>query len=192
MNGATAYIAAIGYVLFLFLIAWWGDRGGRRFLAGRKRALVYALSLAVYCTSWTYYGSVGLASSHGLDFLPIYIGPILVIGLGSAFVGRIANLARDAEPDHRRRLRLGALRQVSGGRRGCGADRAGRLGALCRAPAQGGLDHAPDCRRFARQIAADARTSPRPCSRSRSRWCLPPSRSRSAPAASIPRSTRTA
>ena len=94
MNGATAYIAAIGYVLFLFLIAWWGDRGGRRFLAGRKRAYVYALSLAVYCTSWTYYGSVGLASSHGLDFLPIYIGPILVIGLGSAFVGRIANLAR--------------------------------------------------------------------------------------------------
>ena len=94
MNGATAYIAAIGYVLFLFLIAWWGDRGGRRFLVGRKRTLVYALSLAVYCTSWTYYGSVGLASSHGLDFLPIYIGPILVIGLGSAFVGRIANLAR--------------------------------------------------------------------------------------------------
>jgi Na+/proline symporter/signal transduction histidine kinase len=94
MNGATAYIAAIGYVLFLFLIAWWGDRGGRRFLAGRRRALVYALSLAVYCTSWTYYGSVGLASSHGLDFLPIYIGPILVIGLGSSFVGRIANLAR--------------------------------------------------------------------------------------------------
>ena len=94
MNGATAYIAAIGYVLFLFLIAWWGDRGGRRFIAGGPRAVVYALSLAVYCTSWTYYGSVGLASSHGLDFLPIYIGPILVIGLGSAFVGRIANLAR--------------------------------------------------------------------------------------------------
>src|SRR5208337_3876980 len=94
MNGATAYIAAIGYVLTLFLIAWWGDRGGRRFVAGGTRSVVYALSLGVYCTSWTYYGSVGLASSHGLDFLPIYIGPILVIGLGSAFVGRIANLAR--------------------------------------------------------------------------------------------------
>ena len=94
MNGATVYIAAIGYVGVLFLIAWWGDRGGRRFIAGRSRAVVYALSLAVYCTSWTYYGSVGLASSHGLDFLPIYIGPALVIGLGSAFVWRIANLAR--------------------------------------------------------------------------------------------------
>jgi Na+/proline symporter/signal transduction histidine kinase len=94
MTGATAYIAAIGYVFVLFLIAWWGDRGGRRFLTGGSRAFVYALSLGVYCTSWTYYGSVGLASSHGLDFLPIYIGPILVIGVGSAFVGRIANLAR--------------------------------------------------------------------------------------------------
>ncbi len=94
MNGAAATLAAIGYVFVLFLIAWWGDKGGRRFVAGGTQAVVYALSLAVYCTSWTYYGSVGLASSRGLDFLPVYIGPILVIGLGYPFVGRIANLAR--------------------------------------------------------------------------------------------------
>ncbi|HZZ63020.1 MAG TPA: PAS domain-containing hybrid sensor histidine kinase/response regulator [Roseiarcus sp.] len=94
MNGATVFLIAIGYVLLLFLIAWWGDRGGRRFAVGKARPIVYALSLAVYCTSWTYYGSVGLASRHGLEFLPIYIGPILVIGLGTSFVGRIANLAR--------------------------------------------------------------------------------------------------
>jgi Na+/proline symporter/signal transduction histidine kinase len=94
MNGTTVFLTAIGYVSFLFLIAWWGDGAGRRFLSGRSRAFVYALSLAVYCTSWTYYGSVGLASEHGLDFLPIYIGPILVIGLGAPFIARIANLAR--------------------------------------------------------------------------------------------------
>src|SRR5271157_1230454 len=94
MNGATVFLIAIGYVLLLFVIAWWGDRGGRRFVSGNPRAIVYALSLAVYCTSWTYYGSVGLASRHGLEFLPIYIGPVLVIGLGAPFVGRIANLAR--------------------------------------------------------------------------------------------------
>ena len=94
MNGTTVLLTAIGYVSFLFLIAWWGDGGGRRFLSGRSRAFVYALSLAVYCTSWTYYGSVGLASEHGLDFLPIYIGPILVVGLGAPFIARIANLAR--------------------------------------------------------------------------------------------------
>src|SRR5271156_5241103 len=94
MNGTTVFLTAIGYVFFLFLIAWWGDSGGRRFVSGRSQAVVYALSLAVYCTSWTYYGSVGLASEHGLDFLPIYIGPILVIGLGAPFIARVANLAR--------------------------------------------------------------------------------------------------
>ncbi len=94
MNGTTVFLTAIGYVSFLFLIAWWGDSAGRRFTSGRSRPIVYALSLAVYCTSWTYYGSVGLASEHGLDFLPIYIGPILVIGLGAPLVGRIARLAR--------------------------------------------------------------------------------------------------
>ncbi len=94
MNGTTVFLTAIGYVSFLFLIAWWGDGAGRRFASGRSRPVVYALSLAVYCTSWTYYGSVGLASEHGLDFLPIYIGPILVIGLGAPFIARIANLAR--------------------------------------------------------------------------------------------------
>ena len=94
MNGTTVFLTAIAYVSLLFLIAWWGDRGGRRFASGGPRAVVYALSLAVYCTSWTYYGSVGLASEHGLDFLPIYIGPILVIGLGAPFVARIARLAR--------------------------------------------------------------------------------------------------
>ena len=93
MNGTTVFLTAIGYVFLLFLIAWWGDGGGRRFVSGGSRAVVYALSLAVYCTSWTYYGSVGLASEHGLDFLPIYIGPILVIGLGAPFIARIANLA---------------------------------------------------------------------------------------------------
>jgi Na+/proline symporter/signal transduction histidine kinase len=94
MNGTTVFLTAIGYVFFLFLIAWWGDGAGRRFALGRSRPIIYALSLAVYCTSWTYYGSVGLASEHGLDFLPIYIGPILVIGLGAPFIARIANLAR--------------------------------------------------------------------------------------------------
>ena len=69
LNGTTVFAAAIGYVLLLFALAYWGDHSGRAFLVGRRRTLVYALSLAVYCTSWTYYGSVGLASAHGLDFL---------------------------------------------------------------------------------------------------------------------------
>ena len=66
VTGPTVIAVSIGYVLLLFCIAWWGDNGGRKYLSGRRRTLVYALSLAVYCTSWTYYGSVGLASAHGL------------------------------------------------------------------------------------------------------------------------------
>ncbi len=94
LNGTTVFVASIGYVCFLFAVAWWGDHGGRGFVVGKRRALVYALSLAVYCTSWTYYGSVGLASAHGLDFLPIYIGPILVVGFGHRLMARIAALSR--------------------------------------------------------------------------------------------------
>ncbi len=95
LTGSTVFAASLGYVGLLFFIAWWGDREGPRFLTGGRRTLVYALSLAVYCTSWTYYGSVGLASARGLDFLPIYIGPILVVGFGHRFVKRIARLARE-------------------------------------------------------------------------------------------------
>jgi Na+/proline symporter/signal transduction histidine kinase/CheY-like chemotaxis protein len=94
LNATTVFAAAIGYVLAMFALAWWGDHGGRRFLVGGRRKLVYALSLAVYCTSWTYYGSVGVASAHGLDFLPIYIGPVLVIGFGHRLVARIVALSR--------------------------------------------------------------------------------------------------
>jgi Na+/proline symporter/signal transduction histidine kinase len=94
LTGSTVLGAAVGYVVLLFFIAWWGDNGGRKYISGRRRTLVYALSLAVYCTSWTYYGSVGLASAHGLDFLPIYIGPILVVGFGYRLVQHIVSLAR--------------------------------------------------------------------------------------------------
>ncbi len=86
---------SLAYVGLLFFVAWTGDREGQRFFVGRRRALLYSMSLAVYCTSWTYYGSVGLASKRGLDFLPIYIGPILVFAFGRKLLERIARLARD-------------------------------------------------------------------------------------------------
>ena len=94
LNGTTVFLASIGYVAFLFAVAWLGDRYGRRFVVGKRRALIYSLSLAVYCTTWTYYGSVGIASAHGLDFLPIYIGPILVIGFGHRLLARIGALSK--------------------------------------------------------------------------------------------------
>lgn len=94
LNGTPVVVAALGYGLALFALAWWGDNFGKGFIAGRGRMAIYALSLAVYCTSWTYYGSVGVASAHGLDFLPIYIGPILALAFGRRLIMRIAAIAK--------------------------------------------------------------------------------------------------
>ena len=87
-------LSALVYLCLLFAVAHWGDLSGRRIMKGRARSTIYALSLAVYCTSWTFFGSVGLATRSGLDFLTIYIGPILVIGLGQTFVSRVVQIAK--------------------------------------------------------------------------------------------------
>lgn len=61
---------------------------------GKGRPLIYALSLAVYCTSWTYFGGVGLAAGRGFEFLAIYIGPILMFTIGMPLLRRIVELAK--------------------------------------------------------------------------------------------------
>jgi len=69
---------AFGYLCLLFAVARWGDRRadqGRSLVASPT---IYALSMAVYCTAWTFYGSVGRAAANGIDFVAIYLGPTLV------------------------------------------------------------------------------------------------------------------
>lgn len=90
----TVVLAALIYLSALFAVAHYGDTAGRRWMAGPGRPTIYALALGVYCTSWTFFGSVGLASRSGLDFLAIYIGPILVITLGHRLVRRVVSLAK--------------------------------------------------------------------------------------------------
>jgi Na+/proline symporter/signal transduction histidine kinase len=84
---------ALCYIGLLFVIASYGDKTGRG-REGKWRGFIYPLSLAIYCTSWTFFGSVGLASRTGFDFLTIYLGPMLVIGLGSPLITRIVRLAK--------------------------------------------------------------------------------------------------
>ncbi len=92
--GWAAVLTALIYVCALFAIAHFGETQGRKIIAGRARPLVYALALGVYCTSWTFFGSVGLASYHSFDFLPIYLGPVLVFALGYPLLMRIVRLAK--------------------------------------------------------------------------------------------------
>jgi PAS domain S-box-containing protein len=76
---STLLIAALVYLGLLFAIAWWGDRRGVYPVATRWRPLVYSLALAVYCSSWTFYGAVGSAARELWSFLPIYLGPVLLL-----------------------------------------------------------------------------------------------------------------
>jgi Na+/proline symporter/signal transduction histidine kinase len=87
--------ASILYLLLLFAVASFGDRSSRRRgVSPLGRPLVYGLSLAVYCTSWTYFGGVGLAADHGLEFMGIYIGPILMLTLGMPLMRRMIEIAK--------------------------------------------------------------------------------------------------
>jgi hypothetical protein len=81
ITGALIVVISFAYVGLLFAIAYFGDKradSGRSIIAN---PYIYTLSLAVYCTSWTFYGSVGRAATSGIGFLPIYLGPTLMAAL---------------------------------------------------------------------------------------------------------------
>jgi len=85
---------SFAYLLALFAIAAWADR---RAAAGRSvigNATVYTLSLGVYCSAWTYFGSVGRAAATGVWFLPIYLGPTLAMILAWPVLRKMVRIAR--------------------------------------------------------------------------------------------------
>jgi Na+/proline symporter/signal transduction histidine kinase len=95
LQGWIVIAVALGYIGLLFLVASYGDRIRGIARTGRTGLLIYPLSLAIYCTSWTFFGSVGLASRTGYEFLTIYVGPVLMIGLFSPLIARIVRLAKE-------------------------------------------------------------------------------------------------
>ena len=98
------------YIGALFAVAYFGDRAGKKhFLAGRP--YVYALTLGVYCTSWTFFGSVGSAAEKGFDFIAVYLGPIIAFTVAAPLLRRLILLNKGAEYNLHRRLHRGALRQ---------------------------------------------------------------------------------
>ena len=81
LQGSTIIAISLAYLGVLFAVAYYGDKRadhGRSLIANPT---IYALSLAVYCTTWTFYGSVGRAASTGIGFLPIYLGPTMIAAL---------------------------------------------------------------------------------------------------------------
>ncbi len=94
LQGWVILAVSVLYLSILFAIAYYGDKR-----AEQKRSLIanpyiYALSIAVYCTSWTFYGSVGRAASSGVGFLPIYLGPTLMFLLGWFVLRKIIRISK--------------------------------------------------------------------------------------------------
>jgi Na+/proline symporter len=85
---------SLGYLGLLFAIAYFGDKHARKWTSSRLGPIVYGLSLAIYCTSWTFYGAVGRAATSGLDFILIYVGPILVMIAGYPMLRKIVTTAK--------------------------------------------------------------------------------------------------
>src|SRR5262245_34474050 len=94
LHGSVIIFTSFAYLGLLFAIAYYADRradAGRSVIAS---PYVYALSLAVYATAWTFYGSVGRAASDGVGFLPIYVGPTLMIALWWIVMRKILRISK--------------------------------------------------------------------------------------------------
>ncbi len=92
----TFWVALLGmaYLLILFAIAYVTDKSREIGHSLVDNPWMYSVSLAVFCTSWTFYGSVGQAASSGLGFLPIYLGPTLIFLLGPSLLKRLVSFCR--------------------------------------------------------------------------------------------------
>jgi Na+/proline symporter/nitrogen-specific signal transduction histidine kinase len=95
LQGHVIVLLAFAYLGLLFGIAYYADHRadtGRSIIAN---PYIYALSLAVYATAWTFYGSVGRAASDGIGFLPIYLGPTLMIALWWLVMRKIIRISKN-------------------------------------------------------------------------------------------------
>ena len=95
-QGQTFLVAILlAYLGFLFVIAYLAEAFGRKLQAPRLRTATYVLAISVYCTAWTFYGSVGLAAHRGLEFLTIYLGPALIAVAWPTVLRKLVRVAKE-------------------------------------------------------------------------------------------------
>lgn len=86
-------LICITYLALLFGIAFYGDKKAST-KSIINTPIIYALSLTTYCTAWTFYGSVGKASTDGISFLATYLGPLLLCPLWILLFKKIIRICR--------------------------------------------------------------------------------------------------
>jgi len=94
LQGWVIVLTSIAYLGLLFGIAYYADQRADRGRSIIASPYIYSLSLAVYATAWTFYGSVGRAAVDGVGFLPIYLGPTLIIALWWVVMRKILRISK--------------------------------------------------------------------------------------------------
>lgn len=92
MSNYALVVIIIGYLTVLFCIAFLAEKKGRSKWVNNP--YVYTLSLAVYCSAWTYYGSIGIAANSGINFLPIYLGPVIAAPLWILVLRKVIRISK--------------------------------------------------------------------------------------------------
>ncbi|MDF2180009.1 PAS domain-containing hybrid sensor histidine kinase/response regulator [Aliiglaciecola sp. CAU 1673] len=87
-------LAALAYIALLFYIAQRGDKQGSRANALARHPAIYSMALAIYCTSWTYYGAVGQAAKSQWQYLPILLGPALLFVFGFGLLRKMLEVSK--------------------------------------------------------------------------------------------------
>jgi len=92
MSSFLVILVIIVYLSVVFYVAYWAEKNSKSKWVNNP--YVYTLSLAVYCTAWTYYGSVGLAATSGVKFLTIYLGPVIIIPAWIILMRKIIRISK--------------------------------------------------------------------------------------------------
>lgn len=92
MSSLIVLFILLLYLALLFFTAQWAEKNSTSKWVNNP--YVYALSLAVYCTAWTYYGSIGVAATSGIDFLAIYLGPVIAFPAWIVMLSKIVRVSR--------------------------------------------------------------------------------------------------
>ena len=92
MSSFLVILVILVYLAVIFYVAYWAEKNSKSRWVNNP--YVYTLSLAVYCTAWTYYGSVGLAATSGLKFLTIYLGPVIIIPIWIILMKKIIKISK--------------------------------------------------------------------------------------------------
>ncbi|HQR00251.1 MAG TPA: hypothetical protein PLA61_05380, partial [Ferruginibacter sp.] len=94
MSNIAVIVCALAYLGILFGVAYYAEYRQRNGKSLIRSGYVYALSLAAYCTAWTFYGSVGQAAERGVEFLSVYIGPTIMAALFWPLLRKIIRICK--------------------------------------------------------------------------------------------------